>query len=183
MGIKRYPLRLAKTYRYKDPETGEEDDLLFVANGELFPLFKSLSGVELGDALSDYKKDILGVVNEKSAKMIAEFCAAETEAAKFEIAKKDPKLIVSMLRAAQEAATVERAGFSLIELLLISTHICALPESERGDALAAGLELLPDEIYQDISFAFEILQLAVQFEDNAKKNSDFLRMAARRQQS
>ena len=183
MGVKRYPLRLAKTYRYTDPETGEKDDILFVVNGALFPLFKSLSGVELGDALSDYKKSVIGIVNKKNAKMIAEFCAAETEGAKFEVAKKDPNLIVSMLRAAHDASTVEQAGFSLIELLLISTHICALPESERGDALAAGLELLPDETYQDISFAFEILQLVVQFEDNAKKNSDFIKMAAGRRQS
>ena len=64
--IKRYPLKLVKVYRYTDPETGEQDDLLFIANGALFPLFKSLSGVELGDALAEYKKSILGVLTPES---------------------------------------------------------------------------------------------------------------------
>lgn len=175
MAVKRYPVKLAKTYRYIDPGTNEEDDILFVANGALFPLFKSISGVELGDALEDYKKSLLGVLSPESAQLVAEFSNAQNVDEQFEVAQKNPELLFSMLRAAQDAALVETAGFSLIELLLIVTHICALPESDRGEALAAGLELLPDEVYQDLQFAFEILGLAVQYDDHAKKNSDFLR--------
>lgn len=178
--IKRYPLKLVKVYRYADPETGEQDDLLFIANGALFPLFKSLSGVELGDALAEYKKSILGVLTPESAQLIAEFGNAQNVDEQFAAAQKNPELLISMLRAAQDAALIENAGgFSLIELLLICTRICALPEGDRSEALAAGLELLPDEVYQDPQFAFEILSLAVQYDDHAKKNSDFLRTAKR----
>lgn len=180
MAFKRYPLRYVRTFKYQNPESKETEDITFMANGYLFPLFKSLAGVELGKALEDYKKELLKIVNPEVVEVIGKFDAAASADEKFEVVKQNPEALLHALTLAQQAMGVESAGLSLIELLLIITRVCALPESDHAEALAAGLELLPEECFQDPALAFEILGLAVQYDDSAKKNCTFQTRAKQR---
>lgn len=171
MALKRYPVRYVRTYKYKT-ESGETEDITFMANGYLFPLFKSYAGVELGKALDDYKRGLLKIVTPETAEVIAKFDVAQNADEKLRVVTSNPEVLLSMLHTAQETANTER-GLSLIDLLLIVTRVCALPESEHAEALGIGMELLPQEIYEDPAFAFEILELAVQYDNSVKKNALF----------
>lgn len=171
MAIKRYPTRYVKSYLYKDPHSGEEEDIVFMANGHLFPLFKSCTGVELGTALSDYKKSLLTVVNKETVELIGKFEAAKTEEEKTQAVLDNPELIVSTIKQAQEADDIN--GLSMIEHLLIVMHVCALPEDEQAEALAIGYEILPQEVYEDPTLALELLDMAMTYESIAKKNSRY----------
>lgn len=171
MAIKRYPVRYVRTYKYKT-ESGETEDITFMANGYLFPLFKSYAGVELGKALEDYKHGLLKIVTPKTAEVLAKFDLAQDSDEKFRVVTENPEVMLSMLQTAEETANTEN-GLSLIDLLLIVTRVCALPEADHAEALGIGMELLPQEIYEDPAFAFEILNLAVQYDNSVKKNSLF----------
>ena len=173
MAIKRYPLRYVRKYEYTNPESGEVEEIVFMANGYLFPLFKSLAGVELETALADYKKSLLGIINPATVDFIGKYDAAQTAEAKINAIKENPTALGQALSIAYKAINTNESGLSLVELLLIVTRVCALPEGEHSEALAAGMELLPMEIYQDPMLAFQILELAMQYDENAKKNCTF----------
>ena len=173
MAIKRYPMRYVRKYDYKNPESGESEEIVFMANGYLFPLFKSLSGVELETALEEYKKSLLGAVNPDIVKTIGKFESAKSAEEKLEVVMANIDDLSKALMTAQQSMDAGHTGLSMIELLLITTRVCALPESDHAEALACGIELLPEECYQDPTLAFEILQLAIQYEENAKKNCKF----------
>lgn len=180
MPIKKYPPRYVRTYQYKN-ESGETEDITFMANGYLFPLFKSYSGIELGAALEDYKRGLMGIVTPETAEVIAKLDIAQSAEEKMQIVAEKSEVLISMLRSAQETANVD-GGLSLIELLLIVTHVCALPENEHAEALGIGTEILPQEVYEDPALAFEILELALQYDNNVKKNSMFKKSIAKRAQ-
>lgn len=171
MAIKRYPLRYVKTYEYKDKESGQIDKIVFMANGYLFPLFKSLAGIELGQALKEYKQGLLGIINDEVITALAKFEAAPSADEKFNVVAEDPAVWVKAFAAAQDTQLSD--GLSLTELLLIVMHVCALPEEEHAEALSIGYELLPEEVYHESVFVLELLNLAMQYEQNAKKNSTY----------
>lgn len=171
MAIKRYPTRYVKSYLYKDPHSGEEEDIVFMANGYLFPLFKSCTGVELGQALSDYKKGLMTVVNKETVDLIGKFEAAKTPEEKMQVVTENPELLISTIKQAQE--TDELNGLSMIEWLLIIMRVCALPQNDHAEALAAGYEILPQEVYEDPTLALELLNMAMDYEAIAKKNSRY----------
>ena len=175
MAVKRYEKRYVKTYHYTDEETGESEDIVFTANGYLFPLFKSLAGVELTDALADYHKGLIGMISEDNLKAIFKFQEAPDADAKLAVAEQNQDAILSMLKVATETKAYGEAGLDFIELLLICTRVCSMPEDDRQEAIGIGTEILPEEVYQDPSFAFEILQLATEYDSDAKKNSKVLR--------
>ena len=75
-----------------------------------------------------------------------------------------------MLKAANDTKPQGDAGLDLIELIMICTRICALPEQDRAEAMGYGTELLPQEVYEDTALAFELLTLAVAYDDDVKKN-------------
>ena len=171
MAVKRYPVQYVKKYKYQ-PDDGETEDITFMANGYIFPLFKSYTGEELGVALDDYRKGMLEeAVNEDTVKLIAKYDAAQDYETKEKLILENPSLVTYMVKAAMNAADVKE-GLSLIDALLIVSHVCALPEDEHAEALALGTELLPEEIYQDPMFAFEILDMAFKYSDHVKKNSN-----------
>lgn len=171
MAFKRYPLRYVKTYRYENPESKEVDEIVFMANGYLFPLFKSLTGVELGDAIADYKKGLLDLVDNDLVEVITKYEGAQTAEDKLKVLAEKPEVVFSALRAAQDTDAI--CGLSLIDLLLVIMRVCALPESDHAEALAAGVEILPQECFEDPQLALELLMLAIQYDDNAKKNSSY----------
>ena len=170
MAVKRYVKRYVKTYSYVDEATGESEDIVFMANGYLFPLFKSLAGVELTDALENYHKGLLGIVTEDNLKALFKFQEAPDADAKLAVAEENQDAIISMLSAASKVQHYGEAGLDFIELVLICTRVCAMPENERAEALGIGTEILPAEVYQDPAFAFEILQLVSDYDQDAKKN-------------
>lgn len=170
MALKRYARKFVKTYIYKDETTGEEDTITFMANGYLFPLFKSLAEVELTDALADYKKGLLGIVKQDSLEALFKLQATENADDKLKIAKENADALLGLLQVANSTATQGEAGFDLIELIMICTRLCALPESERAEAMGYGTELLPQEVYEDPTLAFELLSLAVAYDEDVKKN-------------
>lgn len=167
MAIKRYPLRYVKTYKYQD-ESGNEEDIVFMANGFLFPLFKSYVGVELTKALTDYKKGLLNAVTKETLEVVAKYEAATNPDEKVNVILNNPETVVAALQGAQSADTVN--GLSLIDALLIVMRVCAIPESDHAEALALGTELIPQECFEDPQLALELLNLAIQYEDKAKKN-------------
>lgn len=171
MAVKRYTPKYAKAYEYNDPATGEVDIITFVANANLMPVFKSISGVELTAALDEYLANMSKMLDEQNISAIVQFDAAATPEEKLAVAKDNAEAFVAMMRVAVEMAAVEGAGLSFMELLLNATHICALPEADWAEAAAANLELLPQEIYTDIAFGFEIVQLVFAWVTFAKKNS------------
>lgn len=171
MALKRYQPRYVKTYTYKDPDSGEADDIVFMANGYLFPLFKSYAGVELGTALDDYKKSLTGVLNEDTVRLMTKFETATTPDERLAVILEDPELIVKMVREAQN--TDDIGGMSMIEYLLIVMRVCALPEADHAEALGLGYELLPQEVYEDTALAFELLGMAMNYDTAVKKNSKF----------
>lgn len=175
MAIKRYPVRYIKTYHYVDETTGEGEDIVFMANGYLFPLFKSLTGIELTTALDEYKKGLMGIVTPENMQALYKLQEATDADTKLEVAMANSEALLGMVKVASDTAKYGGAGLDLIELIMICTRICALPESDRAEALGAGTELLPAEVYQDPALAFELLQLATAYEDNAKKNSKVVR--------
>ena len=171
MAFKRYPLRYVKTYRYEDKESGEVEDIVFMANGYLFPLFKSLTGVELGDAIADYKKGLLGLISKDMIDVMTRYEAAGTSEEKLQVIAENPDVVVSALREAQETDSI--GGLSLMDLLLVIMRVCALPEEDHAEALAAGAEILPQECFEDPQLALELLTLAITYDENAKKNSNY----------
>lgn len=170
MALKRYVRKFVRTYIYKDPDTGEEDMITFIANGYLFPLFKSLAGIELTDALAEYKNGLLGLVSKENMEVLYKFQSAEDADAKLSIAKENAEALIAMLQAASKTRPQGDAGLDLIELVMICTRVCALPESERAEALGYGTELLPQEVYEDPALAFELLTLVTEYDDDVKKN-------------
>lgn len=170
MALKRYTRKFIKTYSYTDPETGEEDTIVFMANGYLFPLFKSLAGVELTDALAEYKNGLLDIVRPENMEVLYKLQEAEDADAKLSIAKENAGPLFEMLKAANDTKPQGDAGLDLIELIMICTRICALPEQDRAEAMGYGTELLPQEVYEDTALAFELLTLAVAYDDDVKKN-------------
>ena len=171
MALKRYQPRYVKTYTYKDPDSGEEDNIVFMANAHLFPLFKSYAGVELGTALDDYKKSLTGVLNEGTVRLMTKFETATTPDERLAVILEDPELIVKMVREAQK--TDDIGGMSMIEYLLIVMRVCALPEADHAEALGLGYELLPQEVYEDTALAIELLGMAMNYDTAVKKNSKF----------
>lgn len=174
--IKRYETRYIKSYPYKDPETGEQEEIVFMANGYLFPLFKSFTGIELSAALNAYKLNLTKVLSPEILQAITKYEASSNVDEKISAITENPETFLKMLEAAESTANVQ-PGLSLIELLLIVMRVCALPEAEHADALALGLELLPQEVYEKPELAFELLELAVKYDNHAKKNSTILRAA------
>lgn len=170
MPIKRYTPKYVRTYKYTDKESGETEDIVFMANGYLFPLFKSLSGVELGTALKDYKESIMQIATPEVVEVLAKFDVAKTADEKVNEILAKPDVVLNALRAAMHA-TGNGAGLSLTEMLLIVTHVCALPADDHAEALSLGTELLPQEVYQDPALAFSILEIAMDYESAVKKNS------------
>lgn len=170
MAIKKYAPKFVRVFKYTDPDTGETDDIVFRANGNLFPLFKSYTGVELGKALDDYKKGLTEMLSEDTIKAIAAFDSAKDADAKLETVMSSPDVFLKMLQAANDTATID-GGLSLVELILIVMHVCALPEDEHAEALAAGYELLPQDCYEDPQLALDLLLLAIQYEEHAKKKT------------
>lgn len=171
MAVKRYPLRYVKTYSYTDSITGESEDIVFMANGYLFPLFKSLTGVELTTALDDYKSGLGNLITADNIQALFKLQEANDADTKLNIATENADALVDMLKVASDTRQYGDAGLDLIELIMICTHICALPEDDHAEALALGTEVLPDEVYQDPTLAFELLKLATAYDDNTKKNS------------
>lgn len=169
--IKRYPVRYVRTYEYRDDESGEIESIAFMANGYLFPLFKSYAGTELSKALDEYKRGLLSIVKPDIVQALAKLELAQSSEEKIDIVTSSPELLLEAVRAAQEIATVKESGLSLIELLMIVMRVCALPEADHAEALAAGIELLPQEVYEDMGLAFELLNLAIQYDAHVKKNS------------
>lgn len=175
MALKRYARKFIKTYTYRDEETGEEELLTFMANGYLFPLFKSLAGVELTDALADYKKGLLGMVSKENLEALFKLQATENATEKLEVAKANAETLLALFQAASNTAPQGEAGLDLIELIMLCTRICAIPESERAEAMGLGTELLPPEVYEDPTLAFELLSLAVGYDEDVKKNGKAVR--------
>lgn len=171
MAIKRYPVRYIKTYHYTDETTGESEDIVFMANGYLFPLFKSLTGVELTVALDEYKKGLMEIVTAENMQALYKLQEADDADAKLDVAMDNQEALLNMLKVASDTKRYGDAGLDLIELIMICTRICALPQSDHAEALGAGTEILPEEVYQDPELAFELLKLATAYDDNAKKNS------------
>ncbi len=170
MALKRYPKRFVKTYIYNNPDTQEEDTITFMANGYLFPLFKSLAGVELTDALTEYKNSLLTIVSPENMEVLYKIQEAEDADAKLSIAKEYAGPLLAMLQTANNTKPQGEAGLDLIELIMLCTRICALPEHERAEAMGYGTELLPQEVYEDTALAFELLTLAVGYDEDVKKN-------------
>lgn len=168
--MKRYTKKFVKTYIYEDPETGEEDTIVFMANGYLFPLFKSLAGVELTDALTEYRNGLLNIVSPENMEVLYKLQEAGDADAKLSVAKENAGALFAMLKAANDTRPQGDAGLDLIELVMICTRICALPEHERAEAMGLGTELLPQEVYEDTALAFDLLTLAVAYDDDVKKN-------------
>lgn len=179
MAIKRYAPKYVRTYRYTDKESGETEDIVFMANGYLFPLFKSLAGVELGTALAEYKKSILQIATPEVVEVLTKFDVAATPEEKVNEITAKPDVMVKALRAAMNAAG-NGEGLSLTEMLLIVTHVCALPADDHAEALSLGTELLPQEVYEDPALAFSILEIAMEYEHTVKKNSVLRAATARR---
>ena len=171
MAVKRYPKRFVAIYHYTDPDSGQEEDISFVANGRIMPLFKSMVGVELAKALEEYKESLCKVLNKNSVEAVFKFDEAKSSADKLAVLSDNIEDFSAMMRAALEVHSYGESDIDLIEAILICARICALPADDEGEALALGTEIIPDEIYQDPTFAFEILQLAINYEAHAKKNS------------
>ncbi|MBR2200756.1 MAG: hypothetical protein IJ894_08445 [Bacteroidales bacterium] len=171
MAVKRYTPKYAKKYEYTDPETGAVDVIPFVANANLLPVFKSIAGVELTVALDEYTDNIIKMFDEQNVGVVVQFDEADTAEAKMDVIRNNTDAFVAMMRVANDMAFVAGSGFSLIELLLNAAHICTLPESDWAEATALGIELLPQEVYTDIAFAFEIVRLVFDWVNFAKKNS------------
>lgn len=176
--VKRYEVRYVKSYPYKN-ENGEQEDIVFMANGYLFPLFKSFTGIELSVALDEYKAKLTKTLSPEILQAITKFEASNSVDEKITAVTENSDTFLKMLEAAEATAMVS-PGLSLIELLLIVMRVCALPESEHAEALALGMELLPQEVYESPELAFELLELAVKYDDHAKKNSTVLRAAKRK---
>lgn len=171
MAVKRYKTKYAKAYHYNNPDTGEEEIISFVANANLMPVFKSIAGVELTEALDDYMTSLSDLINEPNLETIVQFDSAKTESEKLDVVKSNADTLAAMFRTANKMATVGSSGLNLIELLLIASHVCTLPESDWAEATALGLEVLPQEAYEDVAFAFEVIKLAFDWVNFAKKNS------------
>ena len=171
--VKRYTTQYVKSYHYKDPN-GEEEDIVFMANGYLFPIFKSFTGLELGKVLDEYKTNLTKKLSPEMLKAVAKFEVSDSVDAKIETIMQNSDVFLAMLQSAEDTATIQ-PGLSLIELILITMRVCAMPVEEHAEALSVGIELLPEEVYQDPQLAFELLDLAFKYEEHAKKNSTILR--------
>ncbi len=171
MAVKRYTPKYSKAYEYTDSETGETEIIAFAANANLMPVFKSMSGIELTDAIDEYTSNITSALDEQNLRAIVAFDSAPTTEEKLDAIKNNAEAFGAMMKTVNEMMAVKGSGLSLIELLLNASHICALPESDWAEASALGTELLPQEIYRDVAFAFEIIHLAFDWVEFAKKNS------------
>ena len=179
MALKRYSRKYVKTYIYHDPESGEDDEITFIANGYLFPLFKSLSGVELSDALNEYRTGLLNVVDEASIEAMFKIEQAQSADEKLEILKDNSVQLLNLLKAANSVSVSGEPGLDLIELVMICTRICALPEDERSEALGYGTELLPKELCEDPSLALELIAMAINYDGYVKKNAQAVQIMGR----
>jgi hypothetical protein len=172
MAIKRYPTSYVKVYQYK--YNNEVEDIVFMANGYLFPLFKSYAGVELDVALEEYRRSLLCILSEENTNVLCKYEAAQNPDDKLKVISENTEIFISILKVATETAQI-KPGLSLIELIMIAMHVCALPEADHAEALSFGYELLPEELYQEPQLAFELLTLAIKYNDNVKKNATLLR--------
>lgn len=166
--VKRYKKKFALTYHYVDEDGAE--DIAFVANGRMLPLFKSMTGVELSDAINDYLASLRKITSENNLRALFKFTNEDNPDSKISIVQDNADDFLDMFKVAL-GAKVGDDGMDLVETILICARVCAMPEDDQKEALAIGTEILPDEIYQDPQFAFEILKLAIGYTEDAKKNS------------
>lgn len=166
MAVKRYPVKYVKSYTYVDEDTKEEEVIAFMANANLFPVFKSFVGKELGDCLEEYRNSILKALDKESIEVITKIESAKDVDEKLEILLENKESVSALFNT---ALTQDENGLTFLECILICTRVCALPEGDRAEALAIGYELLPDEIYQDPTFALDILNMAMTYEQKVKK--------------
>lgn len=166
MAVKRYERRFGATYHYVG-EDGEED-IAFVANGNLLPIFKTITGVELSTALDEYMTSLNNGMSEDKLKLIFQLSNASNSEEMLSIIEQNSELCIDLARFGQEAK-VQSTGMNLIDALLISMRICAMPKDDWQEALAFGEDILPDEIFQNPTFAFEILKSALSFNTHSKK--------------
>lgn len=176
MSFKTYKPRFVRSFLYTD-EDGTREEIVFMANGYLFPLYKSYTGVELTKALDDYSKELVKLIDNDALKAVMEYDNAEGDG-KLEAVLENKNAFAKLFGAAFNADNV--GGMSLTETLMIVMRVCALPQEDHAAALAAGVELLPQECFDDPELALDLLRLAGDYNAHAKKKSDFQTLAKMR---
>lgn len=168
MPLKRYTNRYFKKWEYLDPVTNETESILFVANGYLMVYFKQFSGVELTQALEDYQKSLMGLIDKDKASLIAKISDAKDED-KLHVIAENIDEVKGLLDGSLQVKTYGEEGWDLIQLLLFCSRLCALDKADHEEAMSFGLELLPTEAYQDPQLALDILNMAISYDSEAKK--------------
>lgn len=166
MAVKRYERRFGATYHYVGAD-GEED-IPFVANGNLLPIFKTITGVELSTALDEYMTTLNNGMSEDKLKLIFQLSNASNSEEMLSIIEQNPELCIDLARFGQDVK-VQSTGMNLIDALLISMRICAMPKDDWQEALTLGEDIIPDEVFQSPTFALEILKSALSFNERSKK--------------
>lgn len=169
MAVKTYQRHFGISYEYKDSNTGATENIPFVANAKLLILFKTITGVELSKALDDYKNSIANVVSADNMQAVFKFTNAETPDERLEVLMSSPAQFEELLKAALDVRQYN--GVDLITAILISARIAAMRDEDQAEAITLGEEILPEEVYQNPTLAFDILKLAFDYDMYAKKKS------------
>lgn len=169
MAVKTYQRHFGISYEYKDSNTGEIENIPFVANAKLLILFKTITGVEMSKALDDYKNSIGNVVSADNMQAVFKFTNAETPDERLEVLMSSPAQFEELLKAALDVRQYN--GVDLITAILISARIAAMRDEDQAEAITLGEEILPEEVYQNPTLAFDILKLAFDYDMYAKKKS------------
>lgn len=169
MAVKTYQRHFGISYEYKDANTGEAEQIPFVANAKLLILFKTITGVELSKALDDYKNSIADVVSAENMQAVFKFTNAETPDERLEILMANPDRFEELLKTALNVRQYN--GVDLIAAILISARIAAMRDEDQAEAITLGEEILPEEVYQNPTLAFDILKLAFDYDVYTKKKS------------
>lgn len=164
--------RYCVSYEWTNEE-GETELIPFAANGNLFPLFKSFTGKELGDALNEYSKASVALNSSPAGKAFLEYYGLR--------GKPDEQKLYGMKHLQELNDYVDKSkeiciltsGMNLLEVLPMVMHACVYSGEEARELLAAGYDSLPGEVYEDTAFCMDLFNLIYGFQDYSKKKSHY----------
>lgn len=173
MSVKKYEHKPASFLEYFDyiEDDGSTTRFNFKASLETFILFKSVTGECLTLGLNRYQKNLISAGTSEEFELLNNFFIASEEE-RVELLKNDrEKITKAISKTNRDIAEVHiyENGMEFSDAIIHVMYVASLPEDMKNEALAIGIESLPQEVYRDIGLFPKLIQRLLKTKTELKK--------------
>lgn len=171
--IKKYehkPANFIEAFDYIE-EDGSITRFNFKASLEVFILFKSITGECLTVGLDRYQQELVGVGTSEDFELLTNF-TLETEEGKSKLLEeKGPELKRALSQANKKINDIHiyENGMEFSDAIIHTMYVASLPKEIQDEAIAIGIESLPQEVYQDIGLFPKLIARLLKTKTELKK--------------